>query len=385
MTGHIRRRGKNSFELKWEAGADPVTRKRRIRYQSFKGSKRDAQIELARLVTANAKGEAVDPSKATIGEFLDRWERNWAVANTSPKTFERYSELLRLHVRPHIGHVLIQKLRPVHLNELYGKLLREGRGKLGGLAPRTVGHVHRLLHRLLGHAAKWDVVLQNVASHVSPPRVASTEVVTLPAAEVRAILLQLEGKAVHVIASVALATGMRRGELCAVRWKDVDLDKGLVRIERSLEQTKKGGLRFKSPKTKHGRRTITIPASTVAELRDHWRTQQEQRLKLGMGKAPADALIFATWDAEIRSPSGLTKEWKRNMVDIGTPTVTLQSLRHTHASHLIAAGLDILTISRRMGHSSPTVTLNVYGHLFASTADRAAQIMEATFSAGREK
>src|SRR3982074_1918968 len=121
MTGHIRRRGAHSWELKFDAGADPVTGQRRIRYASFKGSKRDAEIELSRLVTQNAAGEGVDPSKATVAEFLERWERDWASINVSPKTLERYKQILKLNIVPHIGATRVQRLRPVHLNELYAK------------------------------------------------------------------------------------------------------------------------------------------------------------------------------------------------------------------------------------------------------------------------
>ena len=155
MTGHVRRRGKKSFELKFDAGNDPVTGRRRVRYVSFKGTKHDAEIELARLVSENASGAGIDPSKATLAEFLDRWDRDWAISNVEGKTIERYRELIALYIKPHLGAVRIQKLRPLHLNELYAKLQREG-GKGGrALAPRTVGHVHRLLHRALGHAATW--------------------------------------------------------------------------------------------------------------------------------------------------------------------------------------------------------------------------------------
>jgi integrase len=247
-----------------------------------------------------------------------------------------------------------------------------------GLAARTVGHVHRVLHRALGHAATWGVVVQNVASLVSPPRVASTEIEMLREDDIKAVLQKLRGRSMHPIAVVGLATGMRRGELLALRWQDVDLDAGKIRVERSLEQTK-AGLRFKSPKTKHGRRTITIDPATVAELRAHRKGQAERRLTLGLGKPLADALVFPTWDFQVRSPNALTKEWSVAMAEAGLK-VTLHSLRHTHASSLIAAGVDVLTISRRLGHASPTITLGVYGHLFANTDDRAAQVMADLFS-----
>jgi integrase len=383
MTGHISKRGKRSWELKFDISPDPVTEKRRTRRHTVRGSRRDAELKLAALVTENAKGDYVDTSKTTVAEFIDRWQRDWAASHVSAKTFERYAELLRNHVAAHIGTVHLQKLRPVDLNELYGRLLR-GDENNRPLAPRTVGHVHRVLHRALGHANRWGLVQQNIAAVVSPPRVASTEIELLTPAQAQTVLRKLEGRSVYPILVVALATGMRRGELLALRWGDVDLDGASLRVEQSLEQTK-AGLSFKSPKTRHGRRSISLPPSAVTVLRDHWKAQQEQRLKLGMGKAPADALVFATWEGKPRSPNSLTKEWGEAIRATKLPRVTLHSLRHTHASHLIASGLDVLAISRRLGHGSPTITLGVYGHLFPNKDDRAADAIEATFAAARRE
>jgi integrase len=376
------RRGRHSFELKFDAGTDPITRKRVTRYASFKGTRRDAEIELARLVAAFSKGEYVDPSKITVAEFLDRWERDWASVNVSPKTLERYSEILRKHIRAHVGAVQLQKLRPAHLAELYAKLAREGRAPGVGLAPRTVLHVHRVFHRALGHAVQWNLLQQNPTDAVDAPRVEGREITILRAADIKLVLNALRGRALYVIAITTLGTGMRRSELCALRWQDVELDRALLRVEQTLEATK-ARLRIKAPKTKYGRRSITLPASLVTELRAHRKAQQEQRLALGLGKAPADALVFATWEGHTRHPDGLTKEWSNAMDAMKRPEITLHSLRHTHASQLIASGLDVLTISRRLGHGSPAITLAVYGHLFTNTDDRAAQVIEAALS-GRQ-
>lgn len=378
MTGHVRRRGTRSWELKFDIG-DDQTGKRKTRYASFRGTKRDAELELAKLITAAANGEQVDPSKLTLNEFLDRWEKDWCAGNVSPKTRERYAELLRIHVRPTLGALKIQKLRPVHLSGLYGTLQRDAR-----LAPRTIGHVHRALHRALGHATAWDITQQNIAAKVVPPRVAHKEIAILTVAQVKVVLETARGKnqswgrPIFHIATLALASGMRRGELLALRWQDVDLDRAMITVARSLEQTK-AGLRFKEPKTAHGRRTIELPATAVTELRAHWRAQQEDRFALGAGKSPPEALVFSDLDGEPRLPNAITKEWQRTAKAAGMASATLHSLRHTHASHLIANGLDILTISRRLGHGSPTITLAVYGHLFPQTDNRAAQIMEAAF------
>ena len=188
----------------------------------------------------------------------------------------------------------------------------------------------------------------------------------------------LEGRTLRPIISFLLGTGARRGEALALRWKDVDLGKSIVRIERSVEQTK-GSLRFKAPKTKNGRRNVSISPWLVAELRAHRAKQQERRLSLGQGKAPDDALVFARWDGKTRAPHWLTQKFAHTMATLKIDC-TLHGLRHTHVSQLIAAGLDVLTISRRIGHASAAITLDVYGHMFKNTDTRAAEIMEAAFA-----
>ena len=301
-----------------------------------------------------------------------------------------------MHVRQHLGALQIQKLQVVHLAELYAKLLREGRrprrprnagatvpkapkaAPASGLSARTVGHVHRVLHKALRVAVEWGITQRNVADIARPPKVEGREIASLSEAQATDLIQKLRGRTLYPIAVVGLATGMRRGELLALRWRDVDFDAGKLRVEQSMEQTK-AGLRFKAPKTRQGRRTITLPASVVTELRAHWTAQQEHRLRLGAGKAPNDALVFSNWDGTPRSPNAITREWARTLARIKLPKISLHALRHTHVSQLIASGMDVLTISRRLGHSKPTTTLNEYGHLFGNSDDRAAQVIEAAF------
>ena len=143
---------RRSWELKFDVGTDPATGRRKTRYASFKGTKREAEIELARLIAAASRGDNIDPSRETVSGFLDRWLRDWASTNVSPKTAETYAHHLK-HVRRHIGERRLQQLRPVDLAELYARLARDV-----GLAPRTIGHVHRILHRALGHAVQWALI-----------------------------------------------------------------------------------------------------------------------------------------------------------------------------------------------------------------------------------
>jgi integrase len=222
------------------------------------------------------------------------------------------------------------------------------------------------------------VVSTNAAASVSPPKAAETEITILSEEQIGAVLFHLYDRSLRPIVSFLLATGCRRGEVLALRWKDVDLDAGIVRIERSVEQTK-AGLRIKSPKTKHGRRNVSISPWLTTELKAYRLRQQERRLAFGLGRATGEDLVFARWDGSMRSPHAVSKNFARAMkaLSIGC---NLHGLRHTHVSQLIAAGLDVLTISRRIGHASPAITLNVYGHMFTNTDARAAEIIEKAFA-----
>ena len=371
MSGHIRRRGARSWELKFDIASDDGNRE--TQYRSFKGTKVDAQRELTRLTASAINGTYVDPSKITVTEFFDRWLKDWAEANTSPKTLQRYVQNVRSYIDPNIGLLQLQKLRPVQLSELYAMLLREGGHNGRKLSARSVGNVHRLLHGALVHAVTWGIILQNPSDSVSPPRSEAVEIEILHDGEAKELLDRLRGTSLYMIAVLGLATGMRRGEMLALRWQDISGDK--IRVERSLEQSKLGGLRFKTPKTRAGKRTISIPPSIVAELRKHRLAQQERWLALGLGRISEDGLVLAAWDGKPQKPDTVSKDW---CLHVGN--VTLHSLRHTHASQLIAAGMDVVSVSRRLGHAKPTVTLGVYAHLFSNSGDRAADIVEAAFS-----
>jgi len=387
MTGHIRRRGERSWEIKFDLGTDPTTGRRKTRYHSFKGTRREAEAELIRLKAGADRGEYVDPVKMTVSEFLDLWDRDWAAANLTPKSLERYREIINVNIRPELGALKLQRLKPANLAALYGKLAREGRQRkrdtAPGLAPGTIRYVHRVLHRALSHAVLWSLIASNPCASVEPPKPVPSELEILSEDQIRAVLMKLQGRSIHLIAMMGLATGMRRGELLALRWKDIDLQRNagaILRVEQSLEQTK-AGLRFKGPKTRHGRRTISLPPSVASALKAHRLEQHKQRLALGAGRDEPDALVFRTvLGAPIR-PNSLTTKWRHLVSQLGLPKVSLHAWRHTHASQLIASGMDVLTISRRLGHGSPSITLNVYGHLFSSTDDRAAAVVEAAFGA----
>ena len=372
MSIKLQRRGA-SWRLRYDLPPDASGARQR-RSATFTGTKAEAQAEAAKLLATVATGDHVDPSGETVAQFIERWLRDWADANVGHKTWTRYAQLLRNHVARRVGGSPIQKLRAADLQAVYAAMARDG------LADRTRLHAHRVTFTMLKHALQWGVVSRNVAALVDAPRVTAPEIEILTSVQIQTVLAALQRKPLYPLIAVAVGSGLRRSELLGLRWKDLDLSAGLLRVEQALEQTTRGGLVFRQPKTKYGRRMVTLAPSTVATLREHWKAQQEERLRLGLGRASADMLVFASFDGSPRSPNALTKEWQVAMRQIGFKA-TLHSLRHSHASALISSGLDVLTISRRLGHGSPAITLGIYGHLF-KIDDRAAAIIEAALTGG---
>jgi integrase len=183
----------------------------------------------------------------------------------------------------------------------------------------------------------------------------------------------------YVPTMVALFTGMRLGEVLALRWGRIDLERNTIKVHENLEYTQKHGIRFKSPKTKAGRREITLPDILIDTLRDYRKAQLELRLKLGAGKLQADDLLFTDIEGAPLHPNHFGTRWAECAVSLGFEGVSFHALRHTHASHLIDQGVDIVTISKRLGHSKPDITLRSYAHLFRKDDGKAAEAINAIF------
>ncbi len=374
--GNITRRGKASWRLKFDVGRDPETGKRHTIFVTVRGTKKDAERELRRRMTAADNGIVIEPSRLTVGEWLDKWLEETAALRVGAKSLERYGELARRQIKPHLGATPIQKLRPADIQAWHATLIKEGR-----IARRTIQHAHQILRKSLADAAAIEIVARNVAALVKPPPNQKKEMKILTAEQINDVIAKLDGLDIHAIAIVAFSTGLRRGELAALRWSDVDLDGATLRVERSLEQTAKG-VEFKSPKTDAGRRTIAVPLTAVAALRQRRKEQLELRVVLGAGRLPDDALVFGKFDGTPRKPHTFSDAWRRAVKSRKLPKVTFHAFRHSHASALIASGLDVVTVSKRLGHASPAVTLAVYSHLFQDTDDRAAAAIDDVFGAG---
>ncbi len=365
MRGNITKRGKFSWQLKFDVGT--INGKRQTRYATVRGTYKDSQRKLTELLSAVDTNTLPEPTAMTVGQYIQAWLRT--AHDQSPKTLERYGELADRQIIPHLGATKLQKLKPEHIQAWHRTLLDSG------LAPRTVGHAHRVVSGVLACAVKNGTLTRNVATVHRPPAAEDTELEILEPVQVKAVLAALEGHTLFPIIRLALDTGMRRGELLGLQWGDIDLGAATLRVERSVEETK-AGLRLKQPKTKKGRRNITLPPETVAMLRELKVEQMQIRLAIGMGKFESTTVVFGNMEGRLMRPRNLSKSWWRVRQSKKLPNVSFHAFRHTHASTLIRMGVDILTISRRLGHSKSSITLDVYGHLIGGADAAAAAAIE---------
>ena len=379
-TGHIRERSPGSFELRYGLGTDPATGKRKMATTTVRGSRKDAEKELRRLLRSLDTGEHVDPTRITVQEWLGTWLDAVRV-EVSPKSHERYGEIVSHYLAPALGKLQLAKLAAVHITGVYNALATGGRcdGKEGGLSPRTRRHIHRILSAALSRAVEQQLLARNPADAFKKrlPKVERREMATLTAHQAQALLAAIRHARVYWPVLIALATGARRGEILALRWRNVDLDRGSLCIVESLEQTK-AGLRFKAPKSEKTR-AITLPAFAVAELRRLKREQAESLLMLGVRQSGA-TLVCARADGEPMPPRSLTHEFLkaiRRVEDV--PRVRFHDLRHSHATHLLVAGVHPKVAQERLGHSSISVTLDLYSHVTGTMQEDAAAKLDIAF------
>jgi integrase len=374
MKGSIRERSPGRWAIILDQH-DPVTGKRKRKWHSFEGNKRAAQTECSRLITAMAGGTYLEPNKITLGDFLSRWLEH-IKSQVSPKSHERYAGLVNQNIKPLLGAVPIARLKPAQISEAYSKALVSGRrdDKAGGLSPRTVGHMHRVLKQALSQAVRWELLIRNPAEAVDPPKVDWKPMQTYDLPQTADLIEAVRETAIFIPALLAVLCGLRRGEICALRWRNVDLGAGQLSVVESLEQTK-AGLRFKSPKSGKGR-TVALSETVVAELRTYRVKRAQELLRLGKGLSDDD-LVIAHPDGSIVQPIYVSQQWARLIAKTPLARLRFHDLRHAHATHLLGSGVHPKVASERLGHSKVGITLDLYSHVIPGMQEDAVATVDA--------
>jgi integrase len=359
MRGHLRERSPGHWAIVIDV-RDPQTGKRKRRWHSFTGTKREAQVEAARLISEQKNGTAVEPSRLTLAAFFERWIEHMQ-GQVSPRSHERYAELCRKNLAPLLGGLTLTKLQPAHISAAYAKALTSGRRDgSGGLSARTVVHMHRVLREALQQAVRWQMLPRNPADACKPPRVERKPMQTYDLAQTAELLAAIRGSRFFIPVVFAVLCGLRRGEIAALRWGQVDLEKGQLAVVQSAEQTR-AGVRYKDPKS--GRtRTIALSGIVVEELRAHRIKQAQELLRLGLRVTDA-TFICTREDGQPLQPLTLTHDWDRKLAKTALPRIRFHDLRHAHATHLLSSGVHPKVASERLGHSKIGITLDLYSHV----------------------
>jgi integrase len=381
MRGYITQRGKkgtSSWTIVIYTGRDPISNKKKYEWHSVKGTKKHAEQEMSKLLTQLDSGTYVKPNKLTVGIFLEQWLRDYAKTNTAPRTFERYAEIIRLHLIPNLGSISLANLKPAHIQAYYSIELTTGRlnGK-GGLSQQTVKHHHRVLSEALHHALKWGLVVRNVCDAVDPPKPEKREMHTIQAEDTVRLLDEAKnlektgGVPYYTIFYMALHTGMRRGEILALRWNDIDLDMATISVNRSLQILDNRTIIIREPKTQKSKRTIAMTPSLVLNLREF--KINMSALKLLEGKSISqDDLIFSHIDGTAYNPDTVTCAFNKIAKRAGFK-LRRHDLRHTHATLMLKSGIHPKIVSERLGHSTVAFTLDTYSHVVPGLQEAAAK------------
>ena len=369
MSGTLREKYPGIWQVRYESGRDPVTGQRRQISRNVRGNKRNAQKVLNALVAEAEAGRTVGTS-GTFEELSTRWLA-LVEHDLSPTTLRRYKNLLSKRILPAIGDRPVSSIKAMELDELYQGLTRRI-----GLSSATVRQAHAIIRRALRQAVMWGWINTNPAANATPPRIVKADLSPPDVDQVGELLRAANDRDPEFAnyLHIAATTGARRGELCALRWSNVNIEVGTLTIERSIVEVS-GGLLEKDTKT-HANRRIALDDDTLAVFEAQRHRAQERASLIGESVSD-DAFVFSREPGGTTpwTPDSVTKRFATIRVELGYDNMRLHDLRHFAATRLMAAGVPVRTVSGRLGHANPSTTLSVYSHFVAASDQEAASVM----------
>jgi integrase len=353
--------------------------KYRFHSETVRGTKRDAEKHLSEMLSQLDKGTFTKPTKTTLSEYLERWLTDYAKPNLGPRTYEGYESIVRCHLIPDLGHIPLMQLKPQHLQKYYAKQISGVRSDhKDALNQTTVSHHHTCLHCALKMAVRWGLISHNPSDAVNPPRPQHTEMHTMNEDELQVFLSAAKPTPYYALFYTVLFTGMRRSELLALRWSDVDLLLCQISVTQSLHRLRNRSLVFRQPKTAKGRRMIALSPSLALVLKEHKEKQMLERIMVGKALKESD-LVFCTPEGKPLLPDTISHAWTNTVKRAGLNHFRLHDARHTHASLLLKQGAHPKIVQERLGHATISTTLDLYSHvtpgLQAAAANRFDEVL----------
>lgn len=338
---------------------------------SFTGDTRiEAQEWLRSMRNQTENGLTLRGARTTFAAFLEEW-----LASIQPRLTEHswrtYGQLIRDYIRPALGRVRLRDLNPSQIQHFYNQKVSDGLGL------RTIQKTHTVMHAALNSAMKLGLIGRNPVSATQPPKPVAKEMRFLDKAQVHQLLDYARKTQDRHLALyyIAIVTGMREGELLALRWQDVDLEKGIIQVRFNLKRVPNGGLALKRPKTKSSIRSIQLGVDSIEVLK-------KQKQRITEWKGATNGLwqdtdhLFPSSVGTPMDPTNMLRFFRTILKDAGLPKIRFHDLRHTAASLMLNNGVDVLVASKRLGHAKPSITLDVYGHLIPSIQAEAADVMD---------
>jgi integrase len=344
---------------------------------NVKGKKADAERRMRELLASLDRGLPINTGKLTVSEWFDRWIDEHIAPNRRQRTTERYRDVCRNHIKPYLGHMRLTRLTPSDIKALEATWAGQG------MTAHGIQYGHRVLSAALKSAVKMELLYRNPALVVDPPRPEKREVRPPDVRTVNDLLdaSEREGDRFYPALRLIAYTGIRRGECLGLHWRDVDLARQEITITASLVRSAEKGLILEPPKSKASRRVINLDDGTAQVLGEHKVRQMEQRLVLGSTYQDSDFAFPDEFGLPL-NPMALTRALQRAARRAGSGHIKLHDLRHFHASLLLQSGQSPVLVSKRLGHSTVSMTLDVYGHLMPGWQREAAEVFAKAMSQG---
>ena len=372
MRGHIVKRGKNSYSIKVSVGKDANTGKYKYQWTTVKGTKKEAEKRLGEILHQLDTGTFTKPGKMTVGEYLGQWLKDYR-PSIGPHSAQTYEFFIERHIKPAIGQIPLTSLKPEHLQRLYSDKLSTGRRDgTGGLGNRSVRYIHSTLHKALQSAVKLGMIARNPADAVDVPKVKRQEMQVMSEDDIHTFLEAAKSTPYYALFHMALFTGMRRSELLALRWSDMDLLMCQAFVNRTLHRLNNGEIIFGETKTGKSRRMVALSPRTCSVLQEYRQKQEQNRLLAGHPLQESD-LVFSHLDGKTLLPDSVTHAFMVLAQRTGLKGIHLHSARHTHATLMLKQGIHPKIVQERLGHATISTTLDLYSHVSPGLQEAAAK------------